>query len=215
MTPAALADAATLGEHRRRGARAPADARGAGARSRCSFEIDEDAEHGVRAAHRARAARTAARSETVIDTRASALSPEFEELQPPGRASCAPPASRRSRSATGEKTDRRADACSAAVARHHRAGAQGPRHPALQGPRRDEPGAALGDDDEPGDAHAAAGERSRTPTRPTRSSRRSWATRSSRGGSSSRRTRSTCATWTSERGARRACWRRWRRWLPA
>ena len=42
--------------------------------------------------------------------------------------------------------------------------------PALQGPRRDEPRAALGDDHEPRDAHAAAGGRSRTPPRRTRSS---------------------------------------------
>ena len=48
---------------------------------------------------------------------------------------------------------------------------QEPDRPALQGPRRDERRPALGDDDEPGDADAAAGRRSRTPARPTRSSR--------------------------------------------
>ena len=62
-----------------------------------------------------------------------------------------------------------------------------PQRPALQGSRRDERRAALGDDDGPGDAHDAPGH-STTPCRPTRSSRRSWATRSSRGAGSSRRT---------------------------
>ena len=44
---------------------------------------------------------------------------------------------------------------------------QGPQHAALQGPGRDERGAALGDDARPRRAHAAAGEGQATPTTPT------------------------------------------------
>ena len=67
-------------------------------------------------------------------------------------------------------------------------GRKGPGNPALQRSRRNEPGAALGNHDEPGEAQDAPGGPRGCRTAPTRSSPFSWATRSSRGGSSSRTT---------------------------
>ena len=58
----------------------------------------------------------------------------------------------------------------------------------LQGSGRDEPGAALGDDDGSRRSACSSASRSRTRRRPTACSRRSWATRSSLAGSSSSRT---------------------------
>ena len=63
---------------------------------------------------------------------------------------------------------------------------QEPHGPALQGPRRDERRAALGDDDEPRDPDAPAGRGRRRGRRRRRSSRCSWARRSSRARTSSR-----------------------------
>ena len=85
----------------------------------------------------------------------------------------------------------------AALARARQGG-----HPGepLQGPRRDEPERALGDDDGSGPPHRSCASTWRTRRWPTGSSRCSWATRSSRGASSSSRTRATCRLPAMSRG---------------
>src|SRR5881409_3007629 len=85
-------------------------------------------------------------------------------LSQPGVRGASPSGSRARRRRRAAVHDRRgrgrgAGTESAAGGRaRHGPGAQGPRDPALQGPRRDERVTALGDDDEPGVPHAAPGE---------------------------------------------------------
>ena len=88
---------------------------------------------------------------------------------------------------------------------------QEPVRPAVQGPRRDERRPAVGDDDEPGDADAAAGRLRERRRSPTRSSRCSWARRSGRARTSSRPRRARSRTLTSEARRHRASRRRPRR----
>ena len=79
-----------------------------------------------------------------------------------------------------------------------RGGQAGAEHPALQGSRRDEPAAAVGDHHGPDRPGGCCRSRSRMRPRRTSSSPCSWVTRSSRAASSSRATPSRCATWTSD-----------------
>ena len=78
---------------------------------------------------------------------------------------------RRGRRTKGKAEETRARGRRRALGLHRRARPQGHAAPALQGPRRDEPGAALGDDARPRTRASCFRCASTTPCRPTRSSR--------------------------------------------
>src|SRR6266516_3893569 len=114
-----------------------------------SFSFEQDREHACLSL--IASTRTNGAAHRNLIDRELCLSPEFEELRRLAR-ELAAVHDRRGRG-RGAGTE------SAAGGRaRHGPGAQGPRDPALQGPRRDERVAALGDDDEPGVPHAAPGE---------------------------------------------------------
>ena len=123
-------------------------------------------------AHRRRRAAPASSTARALDTEFAALAPTAQRLRElvaehrTRSAHAAVPRRARRRRARG---DRRPDrGCSTALLE---IGERGPLDPALQGPRRDEPGPARRHHDEPGLAHAAPGARRRTTSRPTTSSR--------------------------------------------
>ncbi len=164
------------------------------------FELRPDSEHGgvkIQAP-----VQLGGRKQMLIDFAFLDL-PEYEELCRLRDELCA--ARRGSVSRGTERRAARDRDPHAPRARHGRGRPQGPRHPAVQGPRRDGRRAALGNDHVARQAQPLAGARAGRGRGRQDLLGPPWAISSSRGDCSSRPTRSACATWTSDgcRTARR------------